>query len=728
MNKNLLIREVAKRTGLSIRLSRVIVDRLIQTINLALKKGQKVSLKDFGTFCISQKQSRRYYDIPTSRIKTVSARRVVKFAPYKKFKEKLLLKTLNIHKDDDGSIGNYIAFETGIFSVSRHLPTRDLNIKNVRIALYRKNISPRKSRKFEVETLDLSFDGFFLFEHFLGENEHREFPSLKTPHKETPILKPIIDMLGTTKGVMEPVLLPYLYSLCREINGIKVLENVKLPILNRNYSYRPDFCICWERKNIYIDIEIDEPYDIVSRKPIHYFANGDNLRDRYFIRNGWCVIRFAEQQIIDDIEGIVNYIKRTLKWLTDENEIEFHKNTLDPIKRWSYEEATLMASHNTREHYLDIPDSIHPDDSLAFSNAVDTATDLRQAFKKPAEDILLQSVYAQKESKWLSVVNSVKQSDSEYCVVSKSNGYKWIFTKKSLEISSKDGIHVITGQSPLGFENFFPLDKIVDIIPLKELFSDVHWESKSTINSKDYEVLNRILFDAIVKGKPIWIAYHSNNSGFSTRFLSNIAYCWHRTCFLAPHIGLGHCVKYGMHSLSHFYAYCSNRKEFRMFAADSRIERIKVLNCDYVYFVDDEYADSFARLIMCPYENNNGNAFFENAEEILRIMPKNEKETLFVQGNLANLYVMKGEMDKAIATYQQKPFDSFISPSLTWGESCFSDIHFFISLCKEHLNDGHFYDGLDAKIMLHNFKKVLKLLTESSWMQDSIQQRIIIQK
>lgn len=65
-----------------------------------------------------------------------------------------------------------------------------------------------------------------------------------------------------------------------------MLDNVKLPILNRNYSYRPDFCLYWAKKQLYIDIEIDEPYDIVSRKPIHYQGNGDNLRDRYFIRNG----------------------------------------------------------------------------------------------------------------------------------------------------------------------------------------------------------------------------------------------------------------------------------------------------------------------------------------------------------------------------------------------------------------------------------------------------------
>lgn len=39
-------------------------------------------------------------------------------------------------------------------------------------------------------------------------------------------------------------------------------------------------------------------------------------------------------------------------------------------------------------------------------------------------------------------------------------------------------------------------------------------------------------------------------------------------------------------------------------------------------------------------------------------------------------------------------------------------------MCKEHLNDSHFYEGLDANILLHNFEEVLKLLTQSSWMHD----------
>ena len=712
MNKKDLIKEVANRTDSSIHLSKIIVDCLVKNISTALKQGEKVALRDFGAFYNVEKQSKRYYDLHTGKIRNSPGKRVVKFVPYKKFKERLApLKVLDVHKENDDSIGDFVTAEKFVYSISQHYQrVKGENKTHAKSIIGRKNTGQRINRDREENNISLSFDGYFLFDHFLGESEHKEFPSLKVPTKNAPVLKPHVDKIGTTVGVMEPILLEYLINMCREIDGIKVLENVKFPILNRNYSYRPDFCLYWKKKNLYIDIEIDEPYDIVSRKPIHYQNNGDNLRDRYFIRNGWCVIRFAEQQIKENIKGVINYVKRVLRWLTDENGIKIHKDTLATIDRWSHEEAAEMSSNNVREHYLGLPDYVQGDPPESIQEV--------STFVKPEEDILPEMAPSKNESKWRTVIDEIKQSKYEYCILTRANGYQWIYICKSLDIQSINGVHQIGGKSPLEIDLHFPLDEIENLVPLEKLFSDVHWKSNPSMSLEELGSLKEILFDAIANGKPIWIAYHSNNSGYGTRFLSNIAYAWSTTDFLAPHIGLGYCKKYGIHSLSHFYAYCSYRKEFRCFAADCRIEELRVLNCDHVYLVSKGYACSFANLVMNPYESNNGNAFFENTDEILRIMPQNELKSTFVQGNLANLQVMKGEIDKAIMTYQRFPFDYFISPSLTWGETCISDIDYFINLCKEHLNDSHFYEGLDANILLHNFEEVLKLLTQSSWMHD----------
>lgn len=708
MNKRDLIKTIAKHTGLSIRKTRKVIDCIVQNISYTLKQGDKVSLRDFASFCCVEKDAKRYYDISTGEVKSSTARKVVKFVPYKKFKEQLSSKIIDIHDENDGSIGNSLTIEQKVYSVSQHPFTRKVvNDVGLQPILGKKNTGKRVEHKTDSKTIELSFDSNFIFDHFLGESEHEKFPSLKVPRKETPILVPQVDNIGSTIGVMEPVLLAQLYNMCKEIKGIKVLKNVKLPILNRNYSYRPDFCLYWERKKLYIDIEIDEPYDIVSHNPIHYKGNGDNLRDRYFIRNGWCVLRFAEQQIVDNIEGTINYVKRVLAWLTDENGIKIHNNTLKEINRWSYEEATKMSSDNVRENYLKLPHYDNP------SFIINDNRDL--SFQKPADDILPQEIN-QKEQDLSLIVNDIKKSNIEYCILTTTNEYQWIYISKSLTISYENGCYVLKGQSPFNIEMDALLEEIKEISPLKELFSEVSLDCSSDKSRNTLSDLRKILFDAIAKGKPIWIDYTSS-SGRSTRFLCNLIYNWGNT-YDTPHIGLGYCKKNIDLFLGYFHGYCSKRKEFRQFAADDRIKEIRVLNCEHVYLCNNIYESGFKALVTSPYNVKNGWNFFENADEILHIMPQFELDSDIVKANIANLLVMKGEIDEAVAAYQQTPYNHLLTPSLRWGEVCLCYIHNLINLFKEHLNDRNFHPGLEANRIMNNFEKVLTILTESSWMRD----------
>uniref|UniRef100_UPI00402621B8 HU family DNA-binding protein n=1 Tax=Alloprevotella sp. TaxID=1872471 RepID=UPI00402621B8 len=63
MNKKQLIREVARRTGFSISLSKMIVNCCIQTILSELQQGHRISLKNFGAFHIIKRYERTYFDI-----------------------------------------------------------------------------------------------------------------------------------------------------------------------------------------------------------------------------------------------------------------------------------------------------------------------------------------------------------------------------------------------------------------------------------------------------------------------------------------------------------------------------------------------------------------------------------------------------------------------------------------------------------------------------------------
>lgn len=94
-------------------------------------------------------------------------------------------------------------------------------------------------------------------------------------------------------------------------------------------------------------------------------------------------------------------------------------------------------------------------------------------------------------------------------------------------------------------------------------------------------------------------------------------------------------------------------------------------------------------------------------------MPRKELESPITQVNLADYQVMKGNIDKAVELYQQKPYKYFLEPSCTWGEACIADIKYFINLFEEHQTSSPNY----AKKLLHNFREVLKRLMQSNWMR-----------
>ena len=165
MNKKQLIREVARRTGFSIRLSKIIVNCCIKTILSELQQGHRISLKDFGAFHIVKSLGRTYFDIQKKEIKKSSAKNIVKFVPYKKFKKQLSTNVVDVHDENDGSIENPITLEPRVFIKS------SLSGKQ--------NIGKRCKRKQDVAEHYLAFEGKFLYDKFQGELDHDSFPSGK---------------------------------------------------------------------------------------------------------------------------------------------------------------------------------------------------------------------------------------------------------------------------------------------------------------------------------------------------------------------------------------------------------------------------------------------------------------------------------------------------------------------------------------------------------------------
>ena len=87
MTKVELIDKVAEGLGLPKREIEKMLEKLIATIQNALKEGQKVSVAGLGTFVVKEKKERMARNPKTGEAVHVPAKRAPKFRPGKELKE-----------------------------------------------------------------------------------------------------------------------------------------------------------------------------------------------------------------------------------------------------------------------------------------------------------------------------------------------------------------------------------------------------------------------------------------------------------------------------------------------------------------------------------------------------------------------------------------------------------------------------------------------------------------
>jgi hypothetical protein len=142
-------------------------------------------------------------------------------------------------------------------------------------------------------------------------------------------------------------------------NGaLKFFNDRFLFISNNTKPYIPDHVLIDENNNLnlFIDIEIDEPYDGIGRLSTHEKGK-DNSRNKYYNERGWLVIRFAEIQVHQNILGCCKYIAQVIKSINPKFEIhEDLQNATDifNVPLWLKLEADKWAKEKYREEYLGI--------------------------------------------------------------------------------------------------------------------------------------------------------------------------------------------------------------------------------------------------------------------------------------------------------------------------------------------------------------------------------------
>ena len=100
------------------------------------------------------------------------------------------------------------------------------------------------------------------------------------------------------------------------------------------------------RPEIRIDVEIDEPYEAATRKPIHFISCGDMFRDHLLNRHGWTVVRLASKQIQQEPKVCANWLVELVEVLVNNSEevIEHEFTAIPfPMEMWTRHEALKMA-------------------------------------------------------------------------------------------------------------------------------------------------------------------------------------------------------------------------------------------------------------------------------------------------------------------------------------------------------------------------------------------------
>lgn len=90
MNRAHLINKVAKETGVSKVLADQMIDSFVAGVMESLKREEKVTIKDFGSWDISQRKARNGRNPQTGEPITINAKKRPRFTPGKR-----LLSALN---------------------------------------------------------------------------------------------------------------------------------------------------------------------------------------------------------------------------------------------------------------------------------------------------------------------------------------------------------------------------------------------------------------------------------------------------------------------------------------------------------------------------------------------------------------------------------------------------------------------------------------------------------
>ena len=655
MNKSELISQISFETGISKKKAHRFLESFKSIIINALAQDEEVKIRNFGRFIVKEQKERRYYNFRSKQMEPVPAKKkaTVVFAPFSN-KYRIVIPSAEItHRYPNHRSIPHLPYKNSHSIVSYSTSGQNMIIPNMAVG-------ERREMREVNETIKFEYWG--KVDNGIRERDsltNETYPFLLIPVTDTPILA-CTSFEGVINGVSEPILFRELQKLRRIEPDIKILKNVSLPIRNRNYGYKPDIAIVWRSKGVCIDVEIDEPYDILSRKPIHFTNenSSDYLRNAYFLENGWYVIRVAEEQVIKNLEDLY---KSILYFVYAVSEDERFKTEMKftPIKRWSRSDAIRMAEMNYREKYLGLP--LRKNDPLAkIDDDYNIPNDFE--FVRPDTDII-GNIYGD-------LPNNLKLTSNGHAylkIKQAGNGYEYITTKEQINY-------------------FFHGVSFFDVVEEKEFylsFADIDsYVGMDSIEVEKAEGQGWIYFvyEAIIHCRPLHFKYgRTSESGPTERTVFHltpyVTYYPGTQKYLETHTRMEwlNSVVWGIYkdlcninNMTQFTGYCAYRKDVRTF------DSFKIME-GYAYDCYKPLTNYDTDDVLQVLEKGDGRL----AEILYSHFTEAKKNKYFNIANNGHALVIQGKYDEALKYYFKYPEEMIISGDTTWRQILWEDIENF---------------------------------------------------
>lgn len=428
--------------------------------------------------------------------------------------------------------------------------------------------------------------------------------------------------------------------------GIRVSTRATLPVADTEWGLHPDVLIEWPEKELCVAVLVDAPYDLRTGAAWHSVPLAtDSWINYYYTNRGACVVRVAEEQLIEDYEQVLAYLSNYLYEQTGDHRLMQQVAWGVSTPLWSAEGVQAAAAHHYREQYLG-RDLLR--ETLALEQSV-----------RPAGWEQLPFTIEQLPAEYKKVLAFKEAAARKYIVVrTRPYGSQVVFRKdqvqgKGLWLTGVDQIKNETVELP-----FWQIEEIAGADNI-----DKPVEGGAQLSM---ERLQAILADAVCQYHPVAVQYRGADGNWQQTILYWLTFAPMQGGSVSlPYGGLFQDLMtdsvdpesiVGMSTLHH--------RVVRVALRD--IRSIRVLD---VFVTEREGIGALVNGIYCAVLYQQAPL----AELLYNSLPEDVKLMPYAQANYAHLCMLKQEYKKAYAIYTSIDPQQPMQENMTWEDMISND-------------------------------------------------------